>query len=278
MPKTPATGLTADIVRTSARMHEPDRYLAALLAARVTRDDLISLAAFTGEINRIPLLVSEPHLAEIRLQWWRDAVPAHPGEKTGNPAADAFMDAIQRHRLPREEIEAWFDALADTFYPAAPDSEAALKTELGLTEGTPFLFAARIAGEPVTPQVQHLARQAGIAYGLARLGLGLAHSLARGRLPLPVSDQTGIAPDGTLDAVRVRAYIGNKARAALGEIRPQFAQSSPALRAALLPVALVEPYLRALESQGHDLQRDIGTIPPVTRVWRLWRAHVSRRI
>lgn len=55
-------------VRDTARTYAPDRYLAALLAPKSYRDDLIILAAFLGEMERIPKIVREPALGEIRLQ------------------------------------------------------------------------------------------------------------------------------------------------------------------------------------------------------------------
>ena len=64
---------TFDVVRTSARAHAPDRFYAALFAQAEARADLIALAAFSGEIERISRQVSEAALGEIRVAWWRDA-------------------------------------------------------------------------------------------------------------------------------------------------------------------------------------------------------------
>ena len=58
----------------TVRAHNPDRYLTALMAPRRVRGSLMALYAFNAELARIPALVSEPALGEIRLQWWRDAV------------------------------------------------------------------------------------------------------------------------------------------------------------------------------------------------------------
>ena len=90
-----------EVVRIAARAFERDRYLAALLAPRTLRDDLIAIAAFAGEIGRIPTMVSEPMIGRIRLQWWRDVIDA--GDRaTGNPVADALNTSTARHTLPRE--------------------------------------------------------------------------------------------------------------------------------------------------------------------------------
>ena len=58
-------------VRDAARVGAPDRYISALLAPKSVRAELIALGAFSAEIEKIPLTVSEPHLGEVRIQWWR---------------------------------------------------------------------------------------------------------------------------------------------------------------------------------------------------------------
>jgi phytoene synthase len=38
-------------------------------------------------------------------------------------------------------------------------------------------------------------------------------------------------------------------------------------------LALVEPYLRALEKPGQNPLRDVAEIAPLQRIWRIGRAH-----
>ncbi len=270
-----------DVIRESARAHEPDRYIAALLSPVPARAPLIALAAFTGEINKISRVVSDPHLAEIRLQWWRDAVLAPQAVLTGNPVADSIIPVVAGREDLRALTDTWLDAVAQTFYQAEPASEAALFTEMEALEGIPFLLAARICGAPATSELNEMTKGAGRAYGLSRLGLAMAQSLARGRLPLPKLPQTGWSPRSggePLDQAIAKRYIGQQARAARDAVRPQFRHGSPAQRAAMLPLALVGPYLRACEKQDHDLVRDIGDVAPLVRVWRIWRAHLTGRL
>lgn len=273
-----------EVVRNAARSHEPDRYVAALLAPRSARADLIALAAFAGEINRIAEAVSDPHLAEIRLQWWIDAVGLKSGSATGHPIADAFNEALDRHAVPRALVETWLTEFATTLYAASPESEHDLDFQLGVTEGSPFMVANRILG---TTEIGHgdakLISDAGIGYGLARLGLRFPYLLARNRMPLP-AEALGITgadvfiDDQVPDYSAAKAYIVAHAREALERLQPQFAHASTAVKTALLPLALVEPYLRALQRQGHDIKTDIGDVAPVVRAWRIWRAHMSGRI
>lgn len=265
-------------IRQAARTLEPDRYLAALLSPRAVRHDLITLAAFAGELKRIPQIVSDPHLAEIRLAWWRDVLLSETAGATGNPLADAMRALIAHHALDRDALAAWLDAFAHTFYSAPPQDDAHLDLELSLIEGTPFAFAAVICGgQLASPDVDAACKAAGIAYGLARIALEFPRSLARGRVPLPalVNEDADVNAVNPAEARRALAALAGPRAAAA---KSQFGKLSPAVRAALLPVALVEPYLSASCSQGHDLTRELADVAPLTRVWRIWLAHIRGRM
>jgi 15-cis-phytoene synthase len=58
------------------RRHDPDRFLTSLFAPPEKRDALLTLYAFNHELARAREAVSEPPLALIRLQWWREVVEA----------------------------------------------------------------------------------------------------------------------------------------------------------------------------------------------------------
>ena len=264
-----------DVIRASAREHEPDRYLAALLAPRETRGDLVVLAAFVGGIHRIGRIVRDPHLAAIRLQWWREALVPDSADLIGNPVADAFRELISRRRLPADKLEGWFDAIAGTFSEPAPADLERLAADLKVIEGVPFLFACAICGEREADETA--LDDAALAYGAARLGLDIPYALARGRMPLPVSGletEKGIGWDPS-HALRV---LDEMAQSPLARLRKRFSGLSRAQKCAILPVALVEPYLRALERPDHDSAHDIAEVAPLTRLWCLFRANVTNRI
>ena len=172
-----------DEVRRIAREGAPDRYLAALLAPRAVRSDLIALAAFAAEIEKIPRQVSEPHLGEIRYQWWRDALaPAGHFEASGHPVADALAGAIQRHALPSASIGDYLDAHVHALYADAPETDEQLRLELDLKDGLLFTLAARCLGAPDAQieDAREVIHHAAQAYGLMRLGLQMPYALSRG--------------------------------------------------------------------------------------------------
>ncbi len=63
-----------DTLAALLRQHDPDRFLTALFAPPERRDALLALYAFNHELARAREVASEPTLALIRLQWWREVV------------------------------------------------------------------------------------------------------------------------------------------------------------------------------------------------------------
>ncbi len=274
-----------DVVRLSARAAELDRYLAALLAPRQARQDLVALAAFAGEIARIPAFVSEPMVGEIRLQWWREALEeTDPAISSGHPVADAVRAAARRHELPLGLLIGYIDAQAAGLHDEPPADDQALAAHLAKTEGALFELALRILGRP-DETARAAAHAAGQAYGLARLLVELPALWAQGRTLIPVSRLTaaGLSPadiragsePGRL--APVLAGLAGDARRRLDEARRLGRRLAPAMRAAFLPLAVVEPYLRAFERAGRDPLRDPLEILPIRRVWALWRSRWSGR-
>jgi phytoene synthase len=274
-------GGTADTVAASARAGEPDRYLAALLAPPVARDGLLALAAFSAELGRIGHLVTrEPMMGEMRLQWWRDALQlAEAGTRTGNPVADALREAVARHDLPAPLLLGMIDAHASDLEPEPFPTEAALDAYLAASEGAQFALTAHVLGGLATSELDPANREAGRAYGLVRLLLGLPHMLAQGRSPVPrsllrgvgIADLAGEA-DPAKTAALMRHLHGEVVRN-LEAAWQHVANLPRPLRVAYLPLALVRPYLRALERPGRDSLREVAEIAPLRRVWAMARAH-----
>ncbi|MDO5613674.1 MAG: squalene/phytoene synthase family protein [Paracoccus sp. (in: a-proteobacteria)] len=73
------------------RRADPDRFGASLVAPAGARGRLWTLYALHHEFARIPFSVSEPGLAEIRLQWWADQLARlGAGQRaTGHPVLEA---------------------------------------------------------------------------------------------------------------------------------------------------------------------------------------------
>jgi phytoene synthase len=277
----------ADAVAAAARAGEPDRYLATLLAPPSARPTLLALAAFASEIARVPYLASsEPAIGEIRLQWWRDALQADDGSRTGNPVADALLAAARHHALPRALLLETIDARSSELTGEVMADDAALHAYLWKSEGAAFALAGRVLSPSASAAIDTAAAASGHAYGLSRLLASLPRTLSHGRVPLPQSrlDAAGLTPaqllagEGGPQAAGLLAGLGEEVRRSLVTSRQHVANLPREARAAFLPLALVQSYLRALDRRGRDLLRGSAEIAPLTRVMRIAVAHWLGRV
>lgn len=283
-----------EAVRRIAREHSKDRYLAALLAPRAVRGELIALAAFAGEIERIGLLVSEPALGEIRLRWWLDWTESLGGEaQSGNPVADVFGEVAVRCGLSHELITGVLDARGQELYGAPFETEHDYEGFLIRTEGALFELAAAIAAAPrgdvpgETGKGSAAGREDVLAsfaksYGGVRQLLRLPLLVRRGRWGLPAGNKNfDVAGLGEASmrarADELRFSAIDRVKQSLQAARGLSGGMQAETMLACLPAALVAPYLRALEEQCDWLLAE-AEISPLSRVWHLWRSHLSGRV
>ncbi len=262
----------ADVVRIVARAHERDRYLAALLSPANTRADLIALAAFAGEVGRIALYVREPMMGRIRLQWWRERLES--GTSGGHPVAAAVIAAASRRDLPAARLTGLIAAHEDGLDDRPFADEAALLAHVDRIDGALFELAAKICGI-ATPSGFIL--DAGRAYGLARIGFETPAALAHGRLLLPGLAAGLAEPPWLQQIVPAIVAVSTSARQYLLACSAALGQLSRGSRSPFLPLALVEPYLHALEL-ATSRPAAAMEIAPLQCAWRLLRCRWTGKV
>jgi phytoene synthase len=102
-------------VLDTVRVADRDRFLAALFEPEPARSGLLALLAFDHELGRAHTVTREPLLAEIRLQWWREAAAEAAGteQPRAQPVVEALAETARRHRLAAEGLMALIDARAE---------------------------------------------------------------------------------------------------------------------------------------------------------------------
>lgn len=267
-----------DFVRARARTCAPDRFYAALFAPAEARDDLIALAAFTGEIERIARHVGKAALGEIRITWWRDTL-LRRGEsgRSGNPVLDMFARVIRRRALPFDRIEDYLAAHVDALYAEQPSSDEDLIARLRVIDGTPFLFAASsILGIELAEETVDAAARAS---GFARLGIELPYALMHERAILPAARSLKSYEQSKAGDWRPQiAWFAAESGRALRDVRRHLTGKPCIFTMALLPLVFVEPYFRALQKLWHKPGYDIVELTPIARLCRIACARWSGRI
>ncbi len=230
---------------------DPERWRTVMAAAPVSRPGLLALYAFNLEIARAPWVASEPLLAEIRLQWWRDAVAeiydgaAPRRHEVVEPLARTVADGDLPRRLFDEMIDAR-GAEAEGF-PLA--DRAALELYVDHTAGHLMELAARALGAEgaALPVVREFARGA----GTAALLRALPALRARGRDPLPPDlAPAEFARDGLAALARARAHRDRVPRAAIAALLPGWQAGRVLAKAAAEPESVAAGRLEASEARA----------------------------
>lgn len=174
------------------RRHDPDRFLTALFAPAERRDALLTLYAFNHELARARDVVTEPYLALMRLQWWRDVVE---GAKRRHEVAEPLTAAIEAGQLAREDLLGIVDAREAEADPSIPSLEDWRAYLLGSAGGL-AVAAGRLLGAPSPESLRPL----GAAYGAGAILRGARVLAHRGRCVLPEDRLAahGLAPEAVI--------------------------------------------------------------------------------
>jgi 15-cis-phytoene synthase len=271
-------GFCAQLVR----IHDFPRYASTLFMPSAQRRALLALYAFNVEISRVREQVSQPLPGEMRLQWWSDmlAGPGHGGVE-GNPVAAELLRAIRNWRLPVERLSRLIDEHQFDLYNDPMPTKAALEGYINDTSSALFSLGAAIAGAQ-PDEIEHLARHAGLAQGIARVMADLPLDASRRQLfvPLQLLESHGSNIEEVFagkQTPKLRAALDQligEAREHLATALELLANAPPQVRAVFLPLAMVRRDLTRMARADND-----PFVPHVTSrlrtLWRLWRASRS---
>lgn len=247
----------ADLVRRG----DPERFMAAMAAPVAARKILFPIYAFNVEVSRAPWVTAEPMIAEMRLQWWRDAL----GEireggtvrrhEVVTPLAD-ILDAEGADLLDQLiEARRW-DIYRDPF-----EDNAHFTRHLEHTAGHLIRVAARALGAVEAVTV---------------MDAGYAHGLAGWLRAVPALQQAGRVPmvDGRAEAVKKLAAEG---LSRLKCARNNRGQIAAAARPALLPLWQTGAILkRAQNNPARVADGRLDSAPALSRLRLMARAASGR--
>jgi phytoene synthase len=265
------------------RSHDFARYASTLFVPVAQRRALLAVYAFNVEISRVRDQVSQPLPGEIRLQWWTDmlAGEGHGGIE-GNPVAAELKAAIRNYRLPVERLSRLIDEHQFDLYNDPMPTMAALEGYIDDTSSALFSLGAAIAGGQ-SPEIEHLARHAGQAQGIAQVMAALPLDASRRQLfvPLQLLENSGSGMEevfASKETPKLRAALDQligEAREHLKTALALIKSVPPEVRPVFLPLKLVARDLERMSRADSD-----PFIPRVRSrlrtLWTLWRASRSQ--
>ena len=183
------------------RRHDPDRFLTALFAPPEHRDALLTLYAFDHELARAREVTSEPHLALIRLHWWREVVE---GERRRHEVATPLAELLDAGRLAPDALLPVIDA-HEVEAESAIETLADWRAWLLAGAGGIAVAAGRLLG---VPEAERL-RPSGAASGAARVVRWNRALASRNRclLPADLLAEAGVTPHEAIAAPESPAVL-----------------------------------------------------------------------
>ncbi|WP_109464142.1 squalene/phytoene synthase family protein [Albibacillus kandeliae] len=230
---------------------DPDRFCAAMAAPVRARRVLFPLYAMNVEISRAPWVTAEAMIAEMRLQWWRDAL----GEIAGR-------EVVRRHEVVTplaEVLDPELAALLDEtvavrrwdIYRDPFEDAGHFRDYIDRSSGSLFWVAAASLGAAE----EGVVRDFGWGVGVANWLVAVPELEARHRVPLL---------DGTEAGVRA---LAGEALERLEGARRQRSKVSAGAAAALISGWQARTLLRQAEAEpGRVAAGALGVGPVRSRV------------
>jgi 15-cis-phytoene synthase len=241
---------------------DPDRFLAAMAAPVPLRLHLFVLFALNVEVARAPWVTEEPTIAEIRLQWWRDAVAAIEAglPPRAHEVAGPLAASVAACGWPAATLDQMIAARRWDIYDAPFEDAAHFAEHLDRTAGHLMWLGCLAAG--ADPALETAARAVARAQGIAGWLQAVPALEARGRVPLV---------DGRPEAVKALAQEGLSALASARGA--SFGPAVPVLRTAWRAGPLLRQVVRdpAAVAEGRMATSEFSR-----RAGLIWRSTLGR--
>lgn len=196
---------------------DPLRFRVAMAAPVAARKILFPLYAFNIEVARAPWVTQEAMIAEMRLQWWRDALEEIAEGKT--PRRHEVVDALAGC-LDREGAKCLDGLVAARrwdIYKDPFEDRAHFDEYINATSAHLMWTAARLLG----PADEAVVRDFAYGVGIANIFQAVPALQAQGRVPLMDGSENGIVQLASQGIVRLdkaassRKDVSKQASAAL---------------------------------------------------------------
>lgn len=255
-------------------------YYALHFTAPAKRSALAAVYAYQREVAEVVHSVSEPAVARVKLQWWREELQRAFSGQPQHPIAQALQqEAIGRHQLAHEYFEQIIEgAEMDLEYGAYPSFKE-LSLYCHRMGGSVTQLAVDVCGYE-DRQTVHYAHDLGMGLQLTALLRNVRRDVDAGRIYLPEDEmrQTGVSREDLYQRQtpeRVRALFSLQAE----RIRAFFAQALEKLpaqdRAAQRPGVILAhlnlAWLDEMEREGFPLLERSFRLTPIRKLWIAWR-------
>lgn len=243
------------------------------------RRAITALYAFCREVDDVVDECSDPGVARMKLEWWRQEVERLFAGQPQHPVAQALAPWLERFDLPREHFLEIIDGMEmDLDIHDYPDFRT-LSLYCYRVAAVVGLMAAEIFGYE-NRQTRQYANDLGMAFQLTNILRDVHEDAQRGRIYLPAEDREtfGVSREDLLmgretegmrslfafEADRARDYY-RRALEGLPE-EDRYAQ-----RSGVIMAAIYQRLLDRMDTDGYRVMTRRYRLPAWRKLWTAWR-------
>ncbi len=249
------------------------------------RQAIIALYAFCREVDDVVDECSDPGLARIKLQWWRDEVSKiFEGEPT-QPVAQALKQSVKKFNLPLEHFLEIIDGMEMDLNQVRYRSFKELQLYCYRVASVVGLMAAEIFGFE-DRQTLDYALNLGLAFQLTNIVRDVREDAMLGRIYLPadelakfsVSEQdilSGQQTEAVTQLIQFQAQRAHEYYQKAFELLPEsdrFKQRSGIIMAAIYQATLAE-----IEKDNYNVLKHRIKLTPLRKLWLAWKTARSEK-
>ena len=162
-------------------------YYSFLFLEPQQRKAITALYAFCREVDDVVDECSDPNLARIKLQWWRDDLDKVFNGTPQHPVNQALISPIQQFNLPKEHFLEIIDGMEMDLELHRYESFRDLALYCHRVAGVVGLMSAEIFGYKDRKTLKY-ANELGIAFQLTNILRDVKEDASRGRIYIPLDE------------------------------------------------------------------------------------------
>jgi phytoene synthase len=261
-------------------------YYSFLYLDDIQRSAITALYAFCREVDDIVDECSEPGIARIKLQWWRDELARlFHNNQPQHPVSRALYKAIKTYNLPEEHFLEIIDGMEMDLDNRTYDSFRDLALYCYRVAGIVGLMTSEIFGY-ANRTTTKFAHDLGMAFQLTNILRDVGEDARRGRIYIPLEEleKFNVKREDILygqysdnleklfefQADRARTYY-KKALAELPE-EDRFKQ-----RSGIIMAEIYQTILNEIQQDGFRILDHKISLTPLRKFWIAWKTSLKEK-
>ena len=282
-----------DYVQQKAAASGSSFYYAFLFLPAERRAAITAFYAFCREIDDVVDEVSDPGVAQAKLDWWRQQVQrSFAGQQPDHPALQALLPHTATYDINAQHLLQVIDGCQMDLDQSRYLDFANLQGYCHLVAGVVGEVAARIFGQ-TDPATTTYAHKLGLAFQLTNIIRDVGEDAVRGRIYLPVNElqrfdvkahellKRGTASDSSF-AQRFEALMRfqiERAQACYAEALACLpAADRQAQKPGLMMASIYRTLLQEIAAEPHLVLTRRISLTPLRKLWLAWKVQALGRL